>query len=161
RPCEAAEGDVRERGAMHGIDVVGRRLVRPRSPGKNHDFIEMALQFLHDEAMMQAGRIEAAAEKRDGAGHAAQQCPKPPGNACRKYENRAPGPVLRLCSPPAHLAARFHGRMRTLKTFTNVAEAGFAHSLLEAAGLHPFLANEQVGALYSPGIMSEGIRLQV
>jgi hypothetical protein len=50
--------------------------------------------------------------------------------------------------------------MKTLKTFSNLAEAGFAQSLLEAAGLHPSLADEQTGGSYSP-IAVLGMRLQV
>ena len=50
--------------------------------------------------------------------------------------------------------------MKTLKTFSNHAEAGFAHSLLEAAGLHPFLANEHNISLGGWGAI-EGIRLQI
>ena len=50
--------------------------------------------------------------------------------------------------------------MRTVKTFWNIAEAGFAHSLLEAAGLHPFLANEHVGGL-GLNYLGADMRLQV
>jgi hypothetical protein len=52
--------------------------------------------------------------------------------------------------------------MRTVKTFWNVAEAGFAHSLLEAAGLHPFLANEYANALGGgPSYTNADLHLQV
>ena len=50
--------------------------------------------------------------------------------------------------------------MKTVKTFTNLAEAGFAASLLESAGIPPSLAGEQ-SFLYVAGIANEGIRLQV
>lgn len=50
-------------------------------------------------------------------------------------------------------------RMTTIKTFSNLAEAGFAHSLLEAAGIPAFLADEQTSQLgYG---LAVGIRLQV
>lgn len=49
--------------------------------------------------------------------------------------------------------------MKTLKTFSNLAEAGFAHSLLEAAGLHPVLADEHTGG-YTP-VAALGMRLQI
>lgn len=49
--------------------------------------------------------------------------------------------------------------MKTLKTFSNVAEAGFAGSLLEAAGIPVLLADEQ-SSLWSYG-MAIPIRLQV
>ena len=45
--------------------------------------------------------------------------------------------------------------MKTLKTFSNLAEAGFAHSLLEAASLHPFLANEHNISLGGWGAIEE------
>ncbi len=50
--------------------------------------------------------------------------------------------------------------MRTIQTFTNLSEAGFASSLLEAADIRAFLADEHSFALgyETPAI---GIRLQV
>jgi hypothetical protein len=50
--------------------------------------------------------------------------------------------------------------MVTLKTYTNVFEAGFAHSLLEASGLHPFLLGEHSYTM-EPFPALNGIRLQV
>lgn len=50
--------------------------------------------------------------------------------------------------------------MKTVKTFTNLAEAGFASSLIEAAGIPASIAGEQ-SFLYVAGIMTEGVRLQV
>ena len=49
--------------------------------------------------------------------------------------------------------------MRTVKSFSNLAEAGFASSLLEAVGIHTLLADEQ-SFLWSYG-MAIQIRLQV
>src|SRR5687767_14251621 len=49
--------------------------------------------------------------------------------------------------------------MKTLKTFSNLAEAGFAGSLLEAAGIPTLLADEQ-SSLWSFG-MAIPIRVQV
>jgi len=50
--------------------------------------------------------------------------------------------------------------MKTVKTYSNLAEAGFAHSLLEAAGIPAFMADEQSFSLgYSTNAI--GIRLQV
>src|SRR6185503_4982861 len=49
--------------------------------------------------------------------------------------------------------------MKTLKTFSNVAEAGFAGSLLEAAGI-PVLLADELSSLWSYG-MAIPIRLQV
>ncbi len=49
--------------------------------------------------------------------------------------------------------------MVTVKAFRNVAEAGYAHSLLESIGLHPFLLGEY-GFTAEPGLVDE-IRLQV
>ena len=50
--------------------------------------------------------------------------------------------------------------MRTLKTFANLAEAGFASSLLESAGIGASLVDEQ-SFLMTPGMATGGIRLQV
>jgi hypothetical protein len=50
--------------------------------------------------------------------------------------------------------------VKTVKTFTNLAEAGFAASLLEAAGIPASIAGEQ-SFLYVAGIANEGVRLQV
>ncbi len=50
--------------------------------------------------------------------------------------------------------------MKTIRRFTNIAEAGFACSLLEAAGINAALADEHaytLGPQYAPW----GIRLQV
>ena len=49
--------------------------------------------------------------------------------------------------------------MVTIKTYQNVAQAGYAHSLLEAMGIHGFLHGEEDFQLANPG--SDGIRLQV
>lgn len=50
--------------------------------------------------------------------------------------------------------------MKTVKTYSNLAEAGFAHSLLEAAGIPAFLADEQSFSLgYATNAI--GIRVQV
>ena len=46
--------------------------------------------------------------------------------------------------------------MKTIRRFSNVAEVGFARSLLEAAGIHATLADEHV---YTLGPLCEGIRL--
>jgi len=52
--------------------------------------------------------------------------------------------------------------MRTVKTLSNIGEAGFAHSLLEAAGLHPFLADEYSHGLGGgPSYTNSDMRLQV
>jgi len=67
--------------------------------------------------------------------------------------------MSQLSSPHRAMRARHGVRMKTLKTFSNLAEAGFAQSLLEAAGLHPFLADEQIGGGYTP--IAVGMRLQV
>ena len=50
--------------------------------------------------------------------------------------------------------------MITIRTYFNVSEAGFAHSLLESRGLHPFLAGENAFTMESIGAIG-GIRLQV
>ena len=50
--------------------------------------------------------------------------------------------------------------MITIRTYFNVSEAGFAHSLLESRGIHPFLLGENAFTLESVGAMG-GIRLQV
>lgn len=50
--------------------------------------------------------------------------------------------------------------MKTVKTFANLSEAGFASSLLEAAGIPALLADEQ-SYLAIPGMATGGIRLQV
>jgi hypothetical protein len=50
--------------------------------------------------------------------------------------------------------------MKTIRTFTNVAEAGFASSLLEAAGIQTLLAGEESFQM-TPGLATGGIRLQV
>ncbi len=50
--------------------------------------------------------------------------------------------------------------MKTIKTFGNLAEAGFACSLLEAAGMRAALLDEQA-FLLTPGMLTDGIRLQV
>ncbi len=50
--------------------------------------------------------------------------------------------------------------MKTIRRFSNLAEAGFARSLLEATGIRAFLTDEHaftLGAQYAPW----GIRLQV
>ncbi len=49
--------------------------------------------------------------------------------------------------------------MITIKTYQNVAQAGYAHSLLEAMGIHGFLHGEDAFIDAMP--MSDGIRLQV
>ena len=49
--------------------------------------------------------------------------------------------------------------MVTIKTYQNVAQAGYAHSLLEAMGVHGFLHGEDAFLDAMP--MSDGIRLQV
>jgi hypothetical protein len=54
----------------------------------------------------------------------------------------------------------FPDRVKTVKTFTNLAEAGFASSLLEASGIPASLADEQ-SFLMLPGPATGGIRLQV
>lgn len=50
--------------------------------------------------------------------------------------------------------------MKTVRTFTNLAEAGFACSLLESAGIRASLADEQSFLLVA-GMGTIGIRLQV
>ncbi|MEI9895833.1 MAG: DUF2007 domain-containing protein [Chthoniobacter sp.] len=50
--------------------------------------------------------------------------------------------------------------MKTVKTFVNLSEAGFASSLLEASGIPALLADEQ-SFLMLPGPATGGIRLQV
>lgn len=50
--------------------------------------------------------------------------------------------------------------MKTVKTFANLAEAGYASSLLESAGIRASLADEQ-SFLMTPGMATGGIRLQV
>lgn len=50
--------------------------------------------------------------------------------------------------------------MVTIRTYFNVSEAGFAHSLLESRGIHPFLLGENAFTLESVGALG-GIRLQV
>ena len=51
-------------------------------------------------------------------------------------------------------------RMKTVRTFTNLAEAGFACSLLESAGIRASLADEQSFLLVA-GMGTIGIRWQV
>jgi hypothetical protein len=46
----------------------------------------------------------------------------------------------------------------TIKTYQNVAEAGYAHSLLEAMGIRGFLHGEDA---YQNSHLTDGIRLQV
>jgi len=50
--------------------------------------------------------------------------------------------------------------MQTIRTFSNVAEAGLACSVLEAAGIHADLADEN-GFTLGPQYVPWGIRLQV
>lgn len=50
--------------------------------------------------------------------------------------------------------------MKTVKTYSNLAEAGFAHSLIEAAGIPAFIADEQSFSLGYP-VNAIGIRVQV
>ena len=50
--------------------------------------------------------------------------------------------------------------MKTIKTFGNLAEAGFASSLLEAAGIPAALADEESFQMVA-GLGMQGIRLQV
>ena len=50
--------------------------------------------------------------------------------------------------------------MKTVRIFTNLAEAGFACSLLESAGIRASLADEQSFLLVA-GVATTGIRLQV
>ena len=50
--------------------------------------------------------------------------------------------------------------MKTVKTFANLSDAGFASSLLEASGIPALLADEQ-SYLMQPGNATGGIRLQV
>lgn len=50
--------------------------------------------------------------------------------------------------------------MVTLRTYFNVAEAGYAHSLLESQGLRPFLLGENMFTM-EPVNAIGGIRLQV
>ena len=50
--------------------------------------------------------------------------------------------------------------MKTIRTFSNLAEAGFASSLLEAAGIKAFLADEQSYTI-GYGQAGGGLRLQV
>lgn len=49
--------------------------------------------------------------------------------------------------------------MKTVKTYTNLAEAGFAKSLLDAAGVPAFLAGEESYSL-GYGIAAGALRLQ-
>lgn len=49
--------------------------------------------------------------------------------------------------------------MKTIRTYQNVGEAGFAQSLLESAGIEATLDHEAAGSLISTGIMP--VRLQV
>jgi hypothetical protein len=50
--------------------------------------------------------------------------------------------------------------VKTVKTFANLSEAGFAGSLLEASGIPALLADEQ-SFLMTPGMATGGIRVQV
>lgn len=50
--------------------------------------------------------------------------------------------------------------MVTIRTYFNVAEAGYAHSLLESQGVRAFLQGENAFTLESVGAIG-GIRLQV
>ena len=50
--------------------------------------------------------------------------------------------------------------MVTIRTYFNVSEAGFAHSLLESRGMHPFLHGENAYTV-EPVAALGGIRLQV
>ena len=50
--------------------------------------------------------------------------------------------------------------MITIRTYFNVAEAGFAHSLLESRGIHSFLQGENAYTLEAISALG-GIRLQV
>ncbi len=50
--------------------------------------------------------------------------------------------------------------MKTIRSYFNLAEAGFASSLLEAAGIPAVLKGEQ-SFLMTPGIATGGIELQV
>ena len=50
--------------------------------------------------------------------------------------------------------------MVTIRTYFNVAEAGFAHSLLESRGIHPFLQGENAYTLEAISALG-GIRLLV
>ncbi len=50
--------------------------------------------------------------------------------------------------------------MKTIRTFVNAAEAGFAGSLLESAGIRTLLKGEQ-SFMMTPGLATGGIQLQV
>ena len=50
--------------------------------------------------------------------------------------------------------------MVTIRTYFNVSEAGYAHSLLESQGMHPFLQGENAFTL-EPISALGGIRLQL
>jgi hypothetical protein len=50
--------------------------------------------------------------------------------------------------------------MKTIRTYINVAEAGFASSLLEAAGI-PTLLKDEASFMMTPGPATGGIQLQV
>ncbi len=49
--------------------------------------------------------------------------------------------------------------MTTIKTYLNLSEAEYAHSLLEAMGIRGFLHGEEAFQLANPG--TDGVRLQV
>jgi len=50
--------------------------------------------------------------------------------------------------------------MKTIRRYGNIGEAGYAKSLLEAAGIEASLADENAGTLL-PGLAPWGMRLQV
>lgn len=54
----------------------------------------------------------------------------------------------------------FPREMKTIRTYINAAEAGFASSLLESAGIQTLLKGEE-SFMLTPGLVSGGIQLQV
>src|SRR5687767_9849011 len=54
---------------MNGVDIDRGWLVGPRPARNNNDFIELPAQLFHDQPVVQAGRIEGAAEDRNVSRH--------------------------------------------------------------------------------------------
>jgi hypothetical protein len=51
--------------------------------------------------------------------------------------------------------------MRTIKTYQNGGEAGFAQSLLNSMGIHAILPDEHACVIGGMSVLPEGFRLQV
>ncbi len=66
---QAAEGQIGHHRPVDRVDVAYGQLVRPRTAGNDDDLVEVLGELLGDGAVVNARRIEAAAEDGDFFGH--------------------------------------------------------------------------------------------